>query len=78
MFELLMLLILPSEIDPPKLGMKYLLKEKFVDYRSCEKYVDKNVYLREDDILNGGLFYKIDTKEYKVFFTYCKPMEEDK
>ena len=23
-----------------------------------------------------GLFYKIDDKEYKVFLTYCKPVEE--
>ena len=73
MFELLMLLIIPSEIDPPKLGMKFLLKEKFVDYQKCENYVEKNFYTKE----NSGLFYKIDTKEYKVFFTYCKSIEED-
>ena len=73
MFELLMLLIIPSEIDPPKLGMKFLLKEKFVDYQKCENYVEKNLYTKE----NSGLFYKIDTKEYKVFFTYCKSIEED-
>ena len=38
MFELLMLLIIPSEIEPTKFGIKYLLKERFVDYQTCEKY----------------------------------------
>jgi len=38
MFELLMLLFLPSEINPQELGIKYVLKQKFMDYQSCEEY----------------------------------------
>ena len=75
MFELLILLILPGEISPEKLGMKYILKDRFVDYQSCEDYVQKNLYLREDKDI--GIFYKIDTKEYQVMLTYCKPVKEN-
>ena len=39
MFELLMLLIMPSEINPQELGIKYLLIDMFVDDQSCEEYV---------------------------------------
>ena len=42
MFELLMLLVLPSEINPQEVGIKYLLKDKFVDHKSCEEYVKEN------------------------------------
>jgi len=73
MFELLMLLIIPSEIDPAKFGIKYLLKEKFVDYQSCEKYVDKYVITKED---KNGIYYTLDTKEYKVMLTYCKEVDK--
>ena len=76
MFELLILLILPGEISPEKLGAKYILKEKFISYQSCEDYVQKNLYFREDK--DVGIFYKIDTKEYQVMLTYCKPVKEDK
>ena len=72
MFELLMLLIIPSEVDPAKLGIKYLLKEKFVDYQSCEKYVDKYVITKED---KNGIYYTLDTKEYKVMLTYSKEVD---
>jgi hypothetical protein len=71
MFELLMLLIIPQEIDPVKLGIKYTLKEKFIDYKSCDEYVNKNTSLKEN-----GLYYKINTKEYQVMLTYCKPTED--
>ena len=74
MIELLMMLLLPTEIDPTKLGIKYILKEKFIDYKSCEEYVEKNLYYRDDK--NVGIFYKIDTKEYQVMLTYCKPVKE--
>ena len=74
MFELLILLILPGEISPEKLGMKYILKEKFIDYQSCEDYVQENLYLKENNEM--GIFYKLDTKEYRVFLTYCKPTKE--
>tara|TARA_B100000959_G_scaffold220836_1_gene233435 strand:+ start:222 stop:431 length:210 start_codon:yes stop_codon:yes gene_type:complete len=67
---------MPSEIEPTKLGMKYLLKEQFLDYQSCENYVEKNVYLKDGDQEYDGLFYKIDQKEYKVFFTYCRKVDE--
>ena len=70
MIELLMLLIAPTEINPQKVGIKYLLKEKFVDYQTCEKYVEKHTYTKNDQEFNG-LFYKIDNKEFKVFLTYC-------
>jgi len=76
MIELLMLLFVPGEINPQKLGMQYILKEKFVDYQTCEEYVQKNLYFREDK--DVGIFYKIDTKEYQVMLTYCKPVKEDK
>ena len=76
MFELLLLLFMPSEIEPTKLGMKYLLKEQFLDYQSCENYVEKNVYLKDGDQEDDGLFYKIDQKEYKVLFTYCRKVDE--
>ena len=75
MIELLMLLFIPGEINPQQLGIKYLLKEKFVDYQTCEEYVQKNLYVREDKEV--GIFYKIDTKEYQVMLTYCKPVKED-
>ena len=75
MFELLMLLILPGEVNPQKLGIKYIFKERFVDYQSCEDYVQENLYLKEDK--ETGIFYKIDTKEYQVMLTYCKPVKED-
>jgi len=76
MFELLMLLIMPSEINPQELGIKYLLKDKFVDYQSCEEYVKKNTYSKTGDQEMDGIFYKIDSKEYKVFLTYCKPVND--
>ena len=78
MIELLMLLIAPTEINPQKVGIKYLLKEKFVDYQTCEKYVEKHTYKKNDEEFNG-LFYKVDNKEFKVFLTYChKPLERKK
>ena len=64
MFELLILLILPGEISPEKLGMKYILKDRFVDYQSCEDYVQKNLYLREDKDI--GIFYKIYPFHYSL------------
>ena len=76
MFELLMLLILPSEINPQEVGIKYLLKDKFLDYQSCEEYVKTNTYSKEGEQEFDGIFYKVDTKEYKVFLTYCKPVND--
>ena len=73
MFELLMLLIIPSEVDPAKFGIKYLLKEKFVDYQSCEKYVDEYVITKKD---KNGIYYTLDTKEYRVMLTYCKEVDD--
>ena len=75
MFELLMLLFLPTEINPEKLGIKYILKERFINYESCEKYVQKNLYTKKNEEV--GIFYKVDTKEYQVILTYCKPVKED-
>ena len=72
MFELLLLLIIPSEIEPTKFGIKYLLKERFMDYQSCAKYVDKHVITKED---KHGIYYTLDTKEYRVMLTYCKEVE---
>ena len=74
MIELLMMLLLPTEINPEKLGIKFILKEKFIDYKSCEEYVKENLYYRDDK--NTGIFYKINTKEYQVMLTYCKPVKE--
>ena len=74
MIELLMILIMPTEINPEKMGMKLILKEKFISYESCKEYVDKNMYLKPDD--QQGLYYKVDSKEYKVFLTYCKPVDK--
>ena len=74
MIELLMMLLLPTEINPEKLGIKFILKEKFIDYKSCEEYVEKNLYHRDNE--DTGIFYKIDTKEYQVMLTYCKPVKE--
>ena len=74
MIELLMLLFIPGEINPQKLGMQYILKEKFVDYQTCKEYVKENLYFREDKDI--GIFYKIDTKEYQVMLTYCKPVDK--
>jgi len=76
MIELLMILITPGEINPQKLGMKYVLKETFVDYQSCATYVKDNIYIKPGDEKYEGIFYKIDDKEYKVYLTYCKPVEE--
>ena len=76
MIELLMLLIAPSEINPQKLGMKYVLKQQFVDYQTCEEYVVKNTYSKPGEQIYEGVFYKIDNKEYKVFLTYCKKVGE--
>ena len=76
MIELLMLLIAPSEINPQKLGMKYVLKQQFVDYQTCEEYVVKNTYSKPGEEKYEGIFYKIDNKEYKVFLTYCKKVGE--
>ena len=72
MFELLMLLIIPSEVDPAKFGIKYLLKERFVDYQSCEKYVEEYVITKKD---KDGIYYTLDTKEYRVMLTYCKEVD---
>ena len=74
MIELLMLLFIPGEINPQKLGMKYILKEKFVDYKTCQEYVEENLYFKKDE--DVGIFYKIDTKEYQVMLTYCKPVDK--
>ncbi len=76
MIELFMILITPSEINPQKLGVKYVLKETFVDYQSCATYVKDNIYMKPGDKKYEGIFYKIDDKEYKVYLTYCKPVEE--
>ena len=76
MIELLMLLIAPSEINPQKLGMKYVLKKKFVDYQTCEEYVVQNTYSKPGELEYEGIFYKIYQQEYKVFLTYCKPMDK--
>ncbi len=74
MIELLMLLLIPGEVNPQKLGIQYILKEKFVDYQTCKEYVEKNLYFRKDRDI--GIFYKIDTKEYQVMLTYCKPVDK--
>ena len=52
----------------------YILKEKFVDYKTCQEYVEENLYFRKDK--DVGIFYKIDTKEYQVMLTYCKPVDK--
>jgi len=70
-----MLLFVPGEVNPQKLGMQYILKKKFVDYKTCQEYVEENLYFRKDK--DVGIFYKIDTKEYQVMLTYCKPIKED-
>ena len=77
MIELLMLLIAPTEINPQKIGIKYILKDKFVDYQTCEEYVVKNTYTKTGEQEFEGVFYKIDTKEYKVFLTYCKKIDDN-
>jgi hypothetical protein len=59
MIELLMLLFVPGEVNPQKLGIEY---------------VQENLYVREDKEV--GIFYKIDTKEYQVMLTYCKPVDK--
>ena len=64
MIELLMLLFIPGEVNPQQLTVKYLLKEKFVDYQTCEEYVVKNTYTKPGEHEFEGVFYKIDTKEY--------------
>ncbi len=74
MIELLMLLFIPRKINPQKLKIQYILKNKFIDYQTCEEYVQKNLYFREDKEV--GIFYKIDTKEYQVMLTYCKPVDK--
>ena len=74
MIELLMLLFVPGEVNPQRLGMQYILKDKFLDYHTCEEYVQENLYFREDKEV--GIFYKIDTKEYQVMLTYCKPVDK--
>ena len=66
----------PSEINPQKLGMQYVLKKQFVDYQSCEEYVTKTTHSKPGEQEYEGMFYKIDTKEYKVFLTYCKPVDK--
>ena len=85
MIELLMMLMIPQEINPQKLGIKYILKEKFIDYKSCDEYVEQNTYFKENPNYKEGngevwgtMYYKIDTKEYQVMLTYCKPTEENK
>ena len=75
MIELLMMLIIPTEIDPAKLTMKYVLKEKFIDYKTCEKYVEENLYYK--DTQGVGIFYKINTKEYQVCLLYTSPSPRD-
>ena len=78
MFELLLLLISPSEISPEKAIVKYVAKEKFVKYEKCEKYVKENVYVRSEDEKFEGVFYKVDKKEYRVVLTYCKQVDKSK
>ena len=75
MFELLMLLFLPTDVNPEKLGMKYILQDRFINYESCEEYVQKNLYTKKNEEVS--IFYKVDTKEYQVILTYCKPVKED-
>ena len=67
MIELLMLLIAPSEINPQKLGMKYVLKQKFVDYQTCEEYVTKNTYSKPGEQEMEGVFIKLINKNIKYF-----------
>ena len=75
MIELLMFLILPGETNIPELGIKYILKEQFVNYQTCQEYVEKNLYFKKEEEV--GIFYTIDTKEYRVYLTYCKPVKEN-
>ena len=75
MIELLIWLIIPQEINPERIGIKNILKEKFVDYKSCDNYVENNLYYKENKM---GIYYKLNTKEYQVMLTYCKPTEENK
>ena len=83
MIELLMLLFIPGEVNPQKLGMKYILKDKFVDYQTCDEYIEQNLYFKENPYYKEGngetwghMYYKINTKEYQVMFTYCKPIDK--
>tara|TARA_R110002020_G_scaffold234544_1_gene446614 strand:+ start:857 stop:1090 length:234 start_codon:yes stop_codon:yes gene_type:complete len=76
MFELLMLLVAPTEINPQKVGIKYLLKQKFTDYQSCEEYKKQHTYFKTGEQEFEGLFYKLDNKEYKVFVTYCRKVKK--
>ena len=73
MFELLMMLIIPNEIDPVKFGFEYLLKEKFVDYKACEEYVDKYIITKEG---KSGIYYTFNTKDHQVWWTYCKEVDD--
>ena len=66
MFELFIFLF--TDFDA-RVGVKYLLKEKFVDYQSCEEYVDEH---------EVNFNYTINKKDYRVGFTYCKPIEKGK
>ena len=40
--------MIPQEINPQKLGIKYILKEKFIDYKSGDEYVEQNTYFKEN------------------------------
>ena len=35
----------------------------------------KRIYIFRED-KEVGIFYKIDTKEYQVMLTYCKPVDK--
>ena len=43
MIELLLWLIIPQELNPERMGIQYILKEKFVDYQTCNEYVKENI-----------------------------------
>ena len=49
-----------------------------IDVKKVVSFIKENTYFKEGDQQYEGLFYKIDKKEYKVFLTYCKPVEKEK
>ena len=57
----------------PDSSGKEVVRDITIDEAAYSEFIDdfKNTYFKED-----GLYYKINTKEYQIMLTYCKPTED--
>ena len=68
MFEALIILI--TGLNHQKV-VKYVVKQKFISYQSCEEYVKSRTSYDNDNA-----YYHIDNEKVKVYIHYCNKLKE--